>query len=98
VEYEQVYSKGNDMQIPDVLLKIFSADTIENEGLAFPVKVELLDVGVNPIFETIATGKDEDRNYLFSHDRLVAGTSAWPTPFSVRFTAADKSFVKNFPA
>ena len=86
------------MQIPDVLLKIFSADTIENEGLAFPVKVELLDVGSNPIFETIATGKDEDRNYLFSHDRFIAETVAGPTAFTVRFTAAGKSFVKDFPA
>jgi len=86
------------MQIPDVLLKIFSADTIENEGLAFPVKVELLDVGSNPIFETIATGKDEDRNYLFSHDRFITETVAGPTAFTVRFTAAGKSFVKDFPA
>jgi hypothetical protein len=86
------------MEIPSVMLKIFSADIIENEGLAFPVKVELLDAGLNPIFETIATGKDEDLNYLFSHDRFIAGTVAQPTSFSARFTAADKSFVREFPA
>ena len=86
------------MQIPDVLLKIFSADTIENERLEFPVKVELLDGGSNPIFETIATGKDEDRNYLFSDDRLIAEIVAQPTSFTVRFTAAGKSLVKDFPA
>jgi hypothetical protein len=86
------------MEIPSVMLKLFSADIIENEELAFPVKVELLDVGLNPIFETIATGKDEDRNYLFSHDRFVAGTVAQPAAFVVRFTAAGKSLVKDFPA
>jgi len=86
------------MEIPTVMLKLFSADIIENEGLAFPVKVELLDVGLNPVFETIATGKDEDRNYLFSHDRFIAETAAQPAPFSMRFTAAGKSFVKDFPA
>jgi len=86
------------MEIPTVMLKLFSADIIENEKLAFPVTVELLDAGLNPIFETIATGKDEDRNYLFSHDRLIAGISAQAAPFSVRFTAAGKSLVKDFPA
>jgi len=90
--------EGNDMEIPTVMLKLFSADIIENERLAFPVKVELLDAGLNPIFETIATGKDEDRNYLFSHDRLIAETVAQAAAFSVRFTAAGKSFVKDFPA
>ena len=86
------------MEIPSVMLKIFSADIIENEKLAFPVKVELLDHDLSPIFETIATGKDDDRNYLFSHDRLIAGISVQPSAFSVRFTAAGKSFVKDFPA
>lgn len=86
------------MELPTVMLKLLSADIIENEGLAFPVKVELLDASLNPIFETIATGKDEDRNYLFSHDRLVTGTVAEPTHFSVRFTASGKSLVKDFPS
>ncbi len=82
----------------EVVLKIFSANIIENEKLAFPVKIELLDPGLNPLFETIATGKDEDGNYLFSDDRYIAGTVAQPTPSSVRFTAGDKSFVKDFLA
>ena len=85
------------MEIPTVMLKLFSADIIENEQLAFPVKVELLDAGLNPIFETVATGKDEDRNYLFAHDRFVSGTSAQTTPFRIRFTASGKSLVKDFP-
>ena len=86
------------MELPTVMLKLFSADIIENEELPFPVRVELLDAGLNPIFETIATGKDEDRNYLFAHDRLIGEAFAQPTLFKIRFTAADKSLLREFPA
>ena len=90
------------MHDANVALKIFSANIIEDEMLGFPVKVELLDLGLNPLFETTATGKDEDRNYVFSDDRYIAQsaagrTSAEPTGFKVRFTAGDKSLVKDFP-
>lgn len=86
------------MQDANVALKIFSANLIEKEKLAFPVRIELLDLGLSPIFETIATGKDEDGNYLFSGDRFIARSSARPTAFRVRFTAGDESFARTIPA
>jgi hypothetical protein len=64
-------------------LKKFCADTIENEKLPEPEKIELLDAGMTPVCEMKAR-KNEDGVWVFPMDQspqvLASG------PFTVRFS------------
>jgi hypothetical protein len=77
-------------------LKRFSAREVEAGKLPLPVKIVLLDGGKNPFYEMELSGKDTNGTNLFSNERLVPGTFARPKPYSVRFTAGEKSFEKDF--
>ncbi len=86
------------MENPIVALKKFSASVIAVQRLTPPVKVELLDLGLNPIYE-MEVSKIEDGLCLFSNERPIHGTTWRPAPYRVRFTAAGQQpFVMDFPA
>lgn len=83
----------------DVAVKQFAVGVIEVQKLPLPVKVELLDLGLSPMYEMVVTGKSPESLWQFSGERLVPGTLAKPTPWSVQFTpAGQKAFVLDFPA
>jgi hypothetical protein len=80
-----------------VALKRFSAGVIAVQRLTPPVKIELLDLGMNPILEMEAS-KIEQGLMLFSKERAAGATLAQPHPWSVRFTVEGKQpFVMDFP-
>jgi|HubBroStandDraft_6_1064221.scaffolds.fasta_scaffold1653699_1 hypothetical protein len=81
----------------DILrVKQRAATFIAGKNLAFPVKVQLLDVGMNVVLETEAT-EDENGVCLFSTTSPGSGTTlAAPGPFTLRFTDADgRAFLEN---
>jgi hypothetical protein len=97
--------KGNPRNLV-LELKIFSRDTIEKEKLTLPVKVELMDLGMNPLYVMEVfegderTGmnplymmeacESEERTYVFSKGVFMEGTVWRPKPYKVRFTAVGK--------
>jgi len=89
-----------ELKNPDVILlnlKVFSQSIIEKEELSLPVKIELLDLGMNLIFETDAE-KTGEGTYVFSTVRYGLNT-AHPAPFRVRFTATGgRQFSRDFPS
>lgn len=73
--------------MPDALLLFasLSATLIERERLTFPVRVELLDGGTNPIFQMTATAKNDEGVYQWTFP--ASSVLAVPTgSYSVRFT------------
>lgn len=85
------------MENPILALKRFGAGVIAVQKLTPPIKVELLDAGMSPIFEMEAS-KVEQGLVLFSKERAAGATLAQPHPWSVRFTAeGEQPFVMDFP-
>lgn len=81
-----------------IWLKQFATSVIETKKLALPVKVELMDFGLNPIYEIEVTDKDAAGTWQFSKERQIAGTLSHPKPYSVRFTTPDnRHFVIDIP-
>ena len=73
--------------------KLFCRDVIESGNHPLPVKVEMLNIGMTPFFET-EIQKDYENNYRFSKE--LAGN--FPVPFTVRFTPEGKqSFLRDLP-
>jgi len=65
-------------------VKKFSANVLANERPTTPVKVQILDVGMTPVYEMEATLNDSEA-WIFS-DRPIAATIWKPGPYTVRFT------------
>lgn len=82
----------------DMLVKQFAVGVIETQKLPLPVKVELLDLGGNPMYEMVVTSKSAQSLWQFSGERVITGTLARPKPWSVRFAASgQRTFVLDFP-
>jgi hypothetical protein len=85
------------MENPVLALKNFSAHIIEKEKLTPPVQIELMDLGMNPLYEMEAR-KDGEGTCMFSKERPIQGTVWRPSPYRVRFTAAGKEpILLDFP-
>ena len=69
--------------------KKFSVDEIESRKLPLPVKVEFLDLGMNPIFE-MEVRKNAEGDYVFANERPILGTVARPGPYRAQFTPGDR--------
>lgn len=79
-------------------LKKFAVAVAESEKLTLPIKIELLDVGTNRIFELDLNSQDSERNYVFSQVRGVSSAISQPRPYTVRFTASEgRPILRDFP-
>ena len=65
----------------DVALKKFCANTIAKENMPTPIKVELLDIGMNPLHEMVAN--IDQGTCKFSDERRLSRATPSGT---VRFT------------
>ena len=82
-----------------LVLKKFCADIMETNQLPEPAKIELLDVGMNSVFEMEAH-KDDHGTWVFPIVRPLSQSLVPSGGFAVRFSYGIpmKSFTKDFPA
>jgi hypothetical protein len=77
-------------------LQAFSAAEINRLNLSLPVKIELMDVSMEPFVELSTTGPDELGLWSFDKKPL-AGTLWKKGPHTVRFTAqGTRAFLSDF--
>ena len=82
------------------LIKQSCAGVINSEKLTLPVRIEVMDTGMNTFYEMTAAVKDDEGSYLFSKERFVGEGGARRSPWKVRYIGAgpgEQPFVKDCP-